>query len=235
MKEIIAVIIIFGCFGGVVNYFMKDENELNIYKFFRSVFIGLAAAFLVPLFLNMISSNLIAEIDIKKSNLLIFAGFCLIASISSKAFIDSVSKKIINELNNKIKDINEEVKPIIEKETETDEPPKKELGNEENTSTILFNPNDSKRVKLLRTLYNGKYTYRSLNGIISDLNMNSIVVNKILNHLISNDYVAQITGKNGMRFYITSKGREFINKYDTDDNNNTYEEIIEKKYLKDID
>jgi len=46
----------------------------------RSLVIGIGASFLVPLFLNMISSDLMRQMDQDAGKLLVFVGFCLIAA-----------------------------------------------------------------------------------------------------------------------------------------------------------
>lgn len=234
MNEVIIIILIFGVFGGVVNFLLiediKSINNKTVIRFelFKSIFVGLAAAFLVPLFLNMISSDLIDQIKTKQSNLLIIAGFCLIASISSKAFIDTISKKILTDFNNRINEIAEEVKPIIEKETELDNP---NINSNVITDRIESRKNDSKRIMLLRVLSNGKYTYRSLRGIINELNIEPIVVNKVLSHLISNGFVGQNEGKQGLRFFITDEGRTLLYEHDSKSYSYIIEETIEKQYL----
>ncbi len=71
----------------------------------RSVVSGIGAAFLVPLFLNLTSSNLIDKIrgnpgtttpvPADEALYFVFTGLCLLASISSTAFISSLSDKVL--------------------------------------------------------------------------------------------------------------------------------------------
>jgi DNA-binding MarR family transcriptional regulator len=60
--------------------------------------IGIAASFLVPLFLQMISSDLLQRGASDHLALFVFAGFCLIAAISSKAFIRTLSEQVLKEV-----------------------------------------------------------------------------------------------------------------------------------------
>lgn len=62
---------------------------------FKYILLGIGAAFLVPAFLNMISSNLASSKD--NNDYLIFAGFCLIAAIFSKRFINTLGERILKE------------------------------------------------------------------------------------------------------------------------------------------
>ncbi len=94
---VIGIIISAGGFGGLLNYLHNfdthgetPENNATKTKY---VLLGIGAAFLVPAFLKMISSNLLSSTD--NNDLLIFAGFCLVASIFSKRFINTIGEKIL--------------------------------------------------------------------------------------------------------------------------------------------
>ena len=86
----ISVMIAAGALGGVVNYFLNRKNDPEGSSIGKSITVGIGAALLVPLFLNMISSNLTEMIrgssttPADLSKILVFAGFCLIAAISSR-------------------------------------------------------------------------------------------------------------------------------------------------------
>jgi hypothetical protein len=60
-----------------------------------SLVLGVGAALLVPLFLNILASDLLKQISTEagKIQILILIGFCLAAAISAEQFISSVSSK----------------------------------------------------------------------------------------------------------------------------------------------
>lgn len=95
---LILILISFGgILGGTVNYFQthsKDEGSFR--KYVSCVVIGIAAAFLVPLFLRTISSNLITGSP-QPLDYLVFLGICLVAAIFSKRFIYSIGAKVLRE------------------------------------------------------------------------------------------------------------------------------------------
>jgi hypothetical protein len=108
-----------GAFGGFLNYlhnFDTTENEkknkLGKYKY---IFLGIGAAFLVPVFLKMIASDLIKPDPKNFDNIcyLIFAGFCLIAAIFSKRFITTIGEKILEKAE-KAEKVGKENKQQIE-------------------------------------------------------------------------------------------------------------------------
>jgi len=94
---ILGIIILAGGLGGLVNYFLAQSDrkarrkgadtalDANEYlTWWQSMIIGVASALLVPLFLSLISSTLLAEAknDVVKG--FVFAGFCLAAGIASR-------------------------------------------------------------------------------------------------------------------------------------------------------
>lgn len=113
-----------GAFGGFVNYLLNgkdpDEDETDTAKvvepaqtaqapqadplakkkkkwpeWLNFVLTGIAASFLVPFFLQTSSSELMKQAYSNYLLLLVFAGFCLIASISARAFITTLSSKVL--------------------------------------------------------------------------------------------------------------------------------------------
>jgi len=97
---ILAIMVAAGFSGGLVNWAMTRSDGSDDRPWWSHVLTGIAAAFLVPLFLHFVSSDLLAKLLNQKSESLtlsglIYTGFCLVAAISSKAFIESVSKRVL--------------------------------------------------------------------------------------------------------------------------------------------
>jgi hypothetical protein len=124
MEHYIMIIILMsgaGLLGGITNYLRFEQEKKDWSSFWRNVLMGISASTLVPLFLTMISSNLLKESASDSSRFFIFFGFCLIASLSSKAFIQTVSDRLLNEMNKtkkELKEFKKDVGPIVSKETE---------------------------------------------------------------------------------------------------------------------
>lgn len=120
-----------GMLGGAVNFFLAEvppekapektaektraadkSNAVKPLKWWQHLIIGVSAAFVVPVFLNSIGSNLIAEFKSTVvtaevlSKLLVLDGFCLLAAISSRAFIRSMSDFLLQQ----VKEVSREVK-----------------------------------------------------------------------------------------------------------------------------
>lgn len=96
--KVFFIILLSGAMGGFARYqWDKTEENANLKFPFSFMIMGVAAAFLVPLFLNTISSTLIQDTRNDPSKLFILIGFCIAAAIYAKQFIGSVAKKALEE------------------------------------------------------------------------------------------------------------------------------------------
>lgn len=75
---LIALMLLSGILGGLANYFaLEKRTQTNKKIDWRGyVLLGVVAAFAVPLFLNMISSNLLDAGRTAPLNLFALCGFC---------------------------------------------------------------------------------------------------------------------------------------------------------------
>src|SRR5262247_1390247 len=93
--RLVLVMIGAGVLGGFINYYLNRHDQTCKHTAREYVVIGVGAALLVPLFLNMISSNLLERSETDTKALLVILGFCLVGAISSKAFIQTLSDQIL--------------------------------------------------------------------------------------------------------------------------------------------
>lgn len=213
-----AIMALMGVLGGLINYFINGDTESKPRKdCFREVLkaciIGIGASLLVPLFLNMISSDLLKETESSQYNILVFAGFCLIAAITSKTFIGTISERILQEAEEanaqareakkKIEQVESNIRPIINKATEQDYNDE-DIIEEDN---LGFNEGDLEEIVILKAIANGKYTYRTLNGLSKVTKLKKEVVNEKLTQLITEGFITQTQRENGIRYCITERGR----------------------------
>ncbi|NKC16020.1 MAG: hypothetical protein GKR94_28615 [Gammaproteobacteria bacterium] len=62
------------------------------------MFIGVGVALVVPLFLQMIASGLVKDASTEPHLYLVFLGFCVVAAAASHTFIETVTKKLLREV-----------------------------------------------------------------------------------------------------------------------------------------
>lgn len=226
MTCLIFTIIGSGIFGGTINFFQlySDENKGWI-NYWKCIVAGIGASFLVPLFLQMISSNLVENAKTSDKDLLVFIGFCLIASIYSRRFIETIGEKVLRQVqeaketaetakeiaqNNK-----EEVELLTSKSTEFDE--QEQVVPESVTTTTTTAKTDISNVttetkddiiRILKALKDNLYTFRTLKGITKDAAVTEKRATAILNALIRREWVKEIN-KNGKVLYaLTESGNK---------------------------
>jgi ABC-type multidrug transport system fused ATPase/permease subunit len=208
-----------GALGGLVNYFLSDQSDEKQLNCWQHIFVGVVAAFIVPLFLNMASGDLIDKIrgvDGKLpdySKLFVLAGFCLVAAASSRAFIQSISQRVLQEARsaNKMAEAAREdaaeakaaVAPFVEEEAldEQENSPKLHEG----TQLAELGPDEKLVLKAMAT---GNYSLRSITGIAKDSGLTRAAVNAAVTSMLVKKYVVQSPGSSGHpRWYLSSAGR----------------------------
>jgi len=174
IETLISIIFICGLLGGITNFLLFYNLQLKSTEkwlyFLKSIFLGLCASISVPLFLQIISNNLleINNSDIfPEKNYFILAGFCIIASFYSKRFLDDLYSKVT-----KAEKTAEEAKVNSVQAKEIAE---KTLENNQETEDVEYilekdlNINSKYKfeefAKVINAILDSKYTYRTISGI----------------------------------------------------------------------
>lgn len=208
------VMLLSGVFGGLVNYYLYGDKDPDAASLPRFLVVGVGASFLVPVVLDFASSELVLESQGDPSRLLIFTGFCLIAALASRFFIDNLSDRILTEakvakeraeeVQYNLRLVQNELLPLIDTETEQD-------GSD--NSQVLLEASDELDVtstKVLKILSSGRFIFRSLGGICREANEEESAILKTLHVLVTRSLAGKVVGKNGVRWHITEKGRHVL-------------------------
>lgn len=200
---VVIVMIGGGALGGVASYLSTKISKEESRPLLKRIVLGIIAAFVVPLFLNMISSAIILD-TAGWTDYLVFMGFCVVAGFSSKSFLSSISKRILDKvqiIEEKHDELAEEVDPLLARVTEP----------EAATELIMseFQLDDSDQ-KVLRALNNPKYIRRSVSGIEKATGFSDVEVVDHLSNLKKEGLVNQRSGQKGDLFWLTSLGRQLI-------------------------
>jgi predicted DNA-binding transcriptional regulator len=187
-----------GIFGGFINYFMNNEENKK-----ASIIYGIGASLMVPLFLNMISSNILDKIWGSELNPyhFVFTGVCIVAAISSRAFIKNISSRIfkdIEETKKEVSNVKGSVNQILDSFTEVD--------HEEEIKEQLSD--DQKKV--LTEMARGKMVLRTIKGIAKETQLSPESVNHAISDLTSKGFVRQHERDGSPRWVITLKGRKNV-------------------------
>lgn len=210
---LVAVMLMAGVFGGLVNYYMQSQYDPDTTSLPRSLVVGIGASFLVPVVLALVNSDLVAQSREDSTRFLIFTGFCLIAAIASRFVVTSVSDRILSEARaarqqadrvmHELYLVQNEIRPLIETETEEEREISPEpLTPEEELDVTTGN--------VLKTLGNGRYIFRSLGGLCRETNTDEATMVKTLEIMVARNLAGRIVGKHGMRWHITDSGRTML-------------------------
>jgi len=213
--------IVAGMFGGLINFFITRTDDAENSNLWKSLVVGTGASFLVPLFLNMIASTLVEATKGDAFKVLVFAGFCLVAAISSGSFIRTLSDRVLNEAKaakkvateaklgveqakDEIQEVQAAIDPIVEKGTEP-EPTETE------SAFRVTKPAVTPTEKILEAVAHNKYAYRTLRGISTETGLDQDTVVTHLTDLVERGLLGEKQGKKGNRlWFVTEKGLETL-------------------------
>ena len=208
------VMLLAGIFGGLVNYYLYGDKDPDAASLPRFLVVGVGASFLVPVVLDMVNSELVLESQGDPSRLLIFTGFCLISALLSRFFIDNLSDRILSEAKTakqrseetqqNLRIIQSELLPLIDTETEQD------MSGETTESQEASDDLDVTSAQVLKILSGGRFIFRSLAGVCREANQEESTVLKTLHVLVNRSLAGKVSGKNGVRWHITEKGRRVL-------------------------
>lgn len=192
-----------GLAGGLVNYWdaPRAQVQAESHPLLKRLAAGVAASLAVPLFLNMIASTLIADSKSDPLELLVFAGFCIVAAISSKAFIDSLSNRLLNRmerLDTALKSLREEVEPLIAKEREPAA---------DRTSAVARYDLSAADNDILQALASPDWSMRPLRGIIEDTGLGDAEALRSLARLCGLGLARKSAPDGTDRWWLTAEGR----------------------------
>lgn len=207
---LILIIVFSGVFGGIVNFFRNNMKEdFSIFKILKSITFGLAASLLVPLLLKMISSNLLESSKNDLQDYFVITGFCIVSAIFATNFIDSIAKKVLNEIGS-VKDNFENVK--LDVDELTTEPDIQIV-----TDLVNKIPIEDEEKEILFAISNSKYTYRSISGLFKELRYEKETIKDILKKLVERNLVIEAERRSGIRWKLSDKGSELADNIEYDE------------------
>ncbi len=217
---IIIIIVSSGILGGITNFLMLFDTVLKSKerwtKFFASITLSLCASFTVPLFLQILSNNILDTLNFK--NALIFTGFCIIASFFSKRFLEDLYQKVKN-LESKVEKQDEETKKGLQESAKNTEAINKKVEDlEENfeeseldsipsevriaiLSNNKFSFTNDDLENLMKSLFSAKYSNRTVIGIAKETGITQEKIQQVLEHLKDYGFAESRIGSNNRDFW----------------------------------
>jgi len=203
------VMLVAGVFGGLVNFYLLNQNNRDTTAMLRSVVVGVGAAFLVPVVLDLVGSSIVSQSQNDPGQLLIYTGLCLIAAIASRVVVTNKldrtlqaadsAKSDVEDLRVQVKQLQQLILPLIETETEMD------LVREEEQE--LLDSLDVASTQVLKALGTGRYIFRTQDSLLKELDLDDNDIIKSLNVLMTKGLASKVSSNWGLRWHLTERGR----------------------------
>lgn len=204
---VLGIMVISGILAGLTNYFFSENRKPRVLQaILGPCLLGIAAALTVPLFLNIISSNLLATAQKNPINLLVFNGICLIFAFVLCRFKEILFVKQSQKTQKDKKD-NTIIIPI-----------KTEYGFETSQREFLRDKmnrtgRSASELKILGSIADKKHTHTSLVDLLKDPDLINEKINETLSSLMAKGFVEQrLSKENRLLLYLTPKGNQVLTK-----------------------
>ena len=204
---VLGIMIISGILAGLTNYFFSEnQKSRGSQAIIGRCLLGIAASLTVPLFLNIISSNLLATAPKKPINLLVFNGICLIFAFVLCRFKEILFVKQSRKTEEDKKD-NTIIIPIrTEYGVETSQ---REFSRDKMNRTGM----SSSELKILGSIAEKKHAHTSLVDLLKDPELIDEKINETLSSLMAKGMVEQrLSKENRLLLYLTPKGTRILTK-----------------------
>ncbi|MEQ8956278.1 MAG: hypothetical protein RL120_19270 [Gammaproteobacteria bacterium] len=214
--SMVTIMILVGAAGGMINYYtLSPRQASDLSMMGRCIMLGILVTFLVPFVLSVFGSTLIVDSEGDPANLLNYVAICLAVAISPRFFMVNATDNVLAEaraassrvdmLQYQLKQLQEELLPLIDTETEDDSVADPAVAAEPNPAEL-----DNTSSRVLKTLGCGRFIYRSLHGLCREADTDESTMVKTLSFLTLKNLAGKVGGRKGVRWYITERGRRLI-------------------------
>ena len=215
MLIILLIMIVAGVLGGIANFFLSDRaSDSGRREWGKYIILGVISALTVPLFLNMLSSNLLEAARTRPVDFFVFAGFCLIYVVASRRVVENVANRLLGQMDQmkremiQIRQANHEAALVAVRDDPAvpHDVPQTAAKPEVARESLSYND-----VEILRALSEGSYVYGNLVGITDKTGLARDLVSARLTVLKSLGLIeTRINDKNVLHWYVAPKGKQML-------------------------
>lgn len=213
MLVILLIMVAAGVLGGVANYFLSErQSDPARREWGKYTILGVIAALTVPLFLNMISSNLLEAARTRPVDFFVFAGFCLSYVVASRRVFENVANKLLSQMDQmkremlQIKQRPEASSPATREEPLLASEPLPALKPEVIKESLSYND-----IEILRALAEESYVYGNLVGLTDKTGLARDLVSTRLTVLKNLGIIeTRINDKNVLHWYVSPRGKQML-------------------------
>ena len=212
---IFGIMVVMGILGGVANFYLADRHgDAGRRDWAKYPVFGVVAALTVPLFLNMISSNLLEAARTRPVDFFVFAGFCLIYVVASRRVFENAANKLLGQVDQmkremvQIKQQRQEValSALREEPAVAADTPLPAVKPEVIKESLSYND-----IEILRALSEDSYVYGNLAGLTDKTGLARDLVSSRLTVLKSLGLIeTRINDKNVLHWFVSPKGKQTL-------------------------
>ncbi|ANF52517.1 hypothetical protein A0O34_19200 [Chryseobacterium glaciei] len=210
--NLIYIMLICGIVGGVGNTLRGTTCSGVVLS--KNICLGIIASIAVPLFLSLVSSDIISSLYIVKKgtdghsvNYLIFSGFCIIASYASLDFLNNISGRVMQNL----KEDNKQVKSEIEQLSKTVETIAVSTeSNPQINASELEKFKTPHYTEIMNSIKNKENKFRPIDLIKTEVNQDNTEIDKKIEILKNNNLVKEIELRKGEKAVALTEDAEKI-------------------------
>lgn len=200
MLVILLIMIVTGILGGLGNYYLS-ERKPGRRDWLKYPLLGVIAALTVPLFLNMISSNLLEAARSRPIDFFVFAGFCLIYVVASRRPFENVADRLLPRMEQR----DDAVQPALREENA----PLAEVAAakpEDSRESLSYND-----IEIVRALAEENYVYGNLAGLTDKTGLARDLVSARLTVLKNLGIIeTRINEKSILHWFVSPKGKQML-------------------------
>ncbi len=218
-----------GVLGGAANYLLLHKDDPEYAKRSRSFVLGLVAALLAPLFLKTISSDMIDKISSIRYgsgvpfDFFVFTSFCLMAAVFSRTFAETVAKRLAVEIEKAKRESKEaqtraalaeerasETEPVLRQAMEERTEPLPESAPVVLPASLQDLPIGHADRELLTALMNGQYSYRTVNSLAAEIQVEESEAVKRLERMREHTLAGKKVTPTRNLWFLTDKGFNWL-------------------------
>lgn len=214
MLIILLIMVVAGVLGGIANHFLSERAvDQGRREWGKYVVLGVISALTVPLFLNMLSSNLLEAARTRPVDFFVFAGFCLIYVVASRRVFENVANRLLGQMDQMKREMHQmrqvrQDMPTAQREEPAahHEPAQGAAKPEAVRESLSYND-----VEILRALSEESYVYGNLVGLTDKTGLARDLVSARLTVLKGLGLIeTRINDKNVLHWYVAPKGKQML-------------------------
>lgn len=217
MLIILLIMVVAGVLGGIANYFLSDRQNNPVRREWgRYTILGVVSALTVPLFLNMISSNLLEAARTRPVDFFVFAGFCLIYVVASRRVFENAANRLLGQMDQMKRDMNQ-IRLQRQENTSAAAREESPTAADASLASSAQKPETVREslsyndVEILRALSEENYVYGNLVGLTDKTGLARELVSSRLPVLKSLGLIeTRINDKNVLLWYVSPKGKQML-------------------------